>query len=515
MATAVAAACAGVSTIEQLERRALLSADFVLDWNAVALQAVADDHTPSLVAKAEQGGPTRTARALAIVHAAIFDAANSIAGAYTPYLVNGHGPKDASIEAAIAQAAHDALVVLYPSQVGDFDAALAASLAQVPDGSAEKQGVNVGRQVAKAILKARLHDGSELDVKYSEAALPGVYEWFPDEPLPLDPGWGDVTPFTMASVADFISDPPPAMDSDAYATAYNEVKNYGSDDVTFPTLRTPEQTEIGIYWAYDGTPGLGTPPRLYNQIARVIAEQEGNTQLENARLFALINFAIADAGVASWGTKYTYDVWRPMRGIRQISSAGVFMDDGNGATEADLDWLPLGAPCTNCPAGSTNFTPPFPAYTSGHATFGAAAFRTLANFYGTDAIPFTFVSDELNGVNEDVDGSTRLLRPRSFTSFSQAAEENGQSRIYLGIHWAFDKTAGIEQGNAIADYAFANFLQPAANKKHGDVHHDHHIRPDNPKPRASAARDVLSDDDGERDDDLPGHRDGTGSRRGR
>jgi hypothetical protein len=193
---------------------------------------------------------------------------------------------------------------------------------------------------------------------------------------------------------------------------------------------------------------------------QVIALQQGNTPVENARLFALVNIAMADAGIGSWETKFHYNVWRPFRGIRQLDENGNVLDDGNPATTADPDFQPLGAPCTNCPPGRKNFTPPFPAYTSGHATFGGAVFQTLTRFYGRDDIAFTFVSDEFNGLNHDADGTIRPYLPRSFTSFSQAIEENGQSRIYLGIHWAFDKTAGIAQGQAIADYVFENHLTP-------------------------------------------------------
>jgi len=174
----------------------------------------------------------------------------------------------------------------------------------------------------------------------------------------------------------------------------------------------------------------------------------------------MLNLTMADAGIASWDTKYAYDFWRPIRGIRMLNADGNSMDDGNPDTEADAGWTPLGAPCTNCPPGSTNFTPPFPAYTSGHATFGGAAFQTLINFFGRDDISFTFVSDEYNGVNKAVDGSARLLKPRSFDSFSQAMEENGQSRIYLGVHWAFDKTEGIAQRRRVANWVFDHTYQP-------------------------------------------------------
>jgi hypothetical protein len=445
---------------ESLERRALFSADAVLDWNAVALEAVADDATPSEVANADQAGPTRTSRALAIVHAAIFDAVNSIDRSYTPYAISLKGYTSASVAAAVAQAAHDTLVAVYPQQAADFDAALVDALDDIRNGNAKRQGVELGRRVAAAVLDLRADDGSDIAGSYSEPVEPGTFQTFDGEPNPLTPAWGEVTPFTMTDGSQFLVDAPPELGSDEYAAAYNEVKNYGGDGASMPTLRTDEQTEIGIFWGYDGAPGLGTPPRMYNQIARVVAEQEGNTQVENARLFALINFAMADAGIAAWDTKYVYDVWRPLRGIRQVDNDGNALDDGNPDTEADPNWSPLGAPYTNGPLGGTNFTPPFPAYVSGHATFGAALFQTMARFYGTDDVSFTFVSDELNGKNFDISGAVRTLRPRSFDSFSEAAEENGQSRIYLGVHWAFDKTAGIEQGNEIANYAFEHYLAP-------------------------------------------------------
>jgi hypothetical protein len=486
--------------VEKLEARVLFATDFVLDWNAVALQTVADDHSPLIVSSPEQRGPTRTSRALAIVHAAIFDAVNSIDPSYEPYLVPLRAPRGTSMGAAVATAAHDTLAALYPRQKADFRAALKESLAEVPNGVGELLGVAIGKFVASQVLRARRNDGADRAMSYSEPDEPGVFQTFPGEPAPLGPQWGKVTPFTMKRGSQFRAPPPPALDSAAYAAAYNEVKDYGGDGITTPTLRSAEQTHVGIYWGYDGAPNLGTPPRLYNQIARTIANQEGNTQVENARMFALINLAMADAGIASWETKYAYDLWRPIRGIRQVDSDGDALDDGNAATVADPDWTPLGAPYSNSPTGSTNFTPPFPAYVSGHATFGAALFQTLTRFYGSDDIAFTFTSDEYNGTTWDVDGTVRPLKPRSFSSFSQASEENGQSRIYLGVHWAFDKTEGIKQGNAIANYAFNNYLEPTRSHRGKPGQHDGHVvRLTLP---ASPAEDRASDD-GRDDDDRP------------
>ena len=178
--------------------------------------------------------------------------------------------------------------------------------------------------------------------------------------------------------------------------------------------------------------------------------------LELARLLALLNVSMADAGTAIWESKFFYKFWRPVTGVREAdagtgpSGAG----DDNPATAGDPTFTPLGAPASNLTG--PNFTPPFPAYPSGHAGFGGALFETLRRFYGTDDIPFTFVSDEWNGVTRDREGNVRPLRPRTFASLSEAEEENGQSRIYLGIHWSFDKTEGIVQGNRVADYVYDN-----------------------------------------------------------
>ena len=445
--------------VDQLEARCLLSGDVVLSWNAVALDAIKNDyalgHTP------DQGGPTRDSRALAIVHAAMFDAVNSIDGHYSPYLTVAPNAAGASIDAAAAQAAHDTLIQLYPSQKAKFDAALTDTLAHVPDGKAEDGGVAVGHYVAAAILAARAGDGSDAMMDYHPIGKPGHHQPDPLHPDQgyLTPDWGDVTPFAIPDVAQFRSPAPPALNSAEYTAAFWEVALLGGDGVTTPTLRTAEQTQVGIFWGYDGSPGLGTPPREYNQIVRIVAQQEHNSVVENARLFALVNIAMADAGIQSWDTKYVYDFWRPVVAIRAAQT------DGNPDTVRVADWTPLGAPRDN-DMGGTNFTPPFPSYTSGHATFGAATFRTLADFYGRDDITFSFTSDEFNGVTKGQDGTVRPVVTRTYHSLSAAAEENGQSRIYLGIHWRFDKVEGIKAGNAIADYAFANLLRPLGHHRH-------------------------------------------------
>jgi len=278
---------------------------------------------------------------------------------------------------------------------------------------------------------------------------------------PLGVYWLKVRPFALSSASQFRSPPPPALATTAYAAAYSEAYRLGGDGVTTPTERTDDQTNIGLYWAYDGTPSLCAPPRLYNQIAMQIASDANITDVGDlARVLALVNISMADAGIASWETKFFYNLWRPITAIREsdAGSGPTGEGDGNSMTPGDLTWTPLGAPASNL--SKSNFTPPFPAYVSGHATFGGALFQTLRNFFGRDDIKFTFVSDELNGETLDNEGNARPLLPRTFNSLSQAEEENGQSRIYLGIHWSFDKSEGIKQGNKVADWAFTHTLQP-------------------------------------------------------
>jgi hypothetical protein len=437
--------------------------DLVRRWNEIALIADALDHTPVALGEnrvfGEQFGPCRASRALAIVHVAIFEAVNAIAGGYQSYTGLPPAPPGTSMNAAIAQAAHDTLAALYPSQRASLDDLLADDLSQPPHGRPKMDGIDLGERAAKAILDLRADDGSQhaeprVGIEYITSDEPGRWRQDPISQIPLALGtyWGKVTPFILQSGKQFRVKPPPALASPAYTAAFNELKLLGGDGVVTPTERTAEQTRIGIYWGYDGTPGLGTPPRLYNQIAVKIADQMGTNAVELARLLALVNGALADMGIAVWESKYVYDFWRPITGIREAQT------DGNPATIRDRNYTPLGAPASNL--DGPDFTPPFPAYPSGHAGFGAALFETLRNFYGTDHIAFTFVSDEFNGVTQDSDGTVRPRISRSFASLSEAEEENGQSRIYLGIHWAFDKTEGIVQGQRVADYVFQNAFAP-------------------------------------------------------
>ena len=426
--------------LERLEAREMMAADMVITWNKAVIDAQRLDTT--------HPGPGWSSRDFAMVHLAIYDAVNAITKTHSSYALTVEAPDTASKEAAVAQAARDTLAGIYPAQTAAFDLLLSTSLGDIPDGPEENAGIAIGKLAAAAILNLRVGDGSEVSSNYQVNSAPG--HWEPD---PLNPGqvawgpdWGDVTPFGILSVDNFQVPPPPALNSAEYAAAYNEVKELG--ELT-STERTAEQTEIGLFWAYDRG-GFGPPTMLYNKIVQSIAEVRGNTLEENSRLFALVTLAMADAGYAVWETKFDFDFWRPVTGIRRGA------EDGNPNTIGDPTWIPLGAPGADPDplVSSDDFTPPFPAYTSGHAGFGAATFKMLANFYGED---YFDVADnyDFSATSEEVPGVTR-----TFESFAQAAEENGRSRIYLGIHWEFDSKNGQLQGLQVADDVFANLLLP-------------------------------------------------------
>jgi membrane-associated phospholipid phosphatase len=441
-------------------------------WNEVALRAVAVDATPPYPGQSpvtfEQLGPTRASRALAIVHLAIFDALNAILQRYPSYSATLPAFADSSLDAAIAQAAHDTLVALYSRQAPRFDRWLAEDLARLPSGRTTLNGIDIGRRAASAILAVRADDGAYdgepvVGEDYFTNQQPG--HWRPDpisrNPIALGAYWDQVRPFVLQSSTQFSAPQPPALTSTAYAQAFNEVKKLGGDGIATPTIRTAEQTVIGIYWGYDGGAWIGTRPRQYNQIAVQLALARTAEPLELARVLALINAGMADAAIAGWENKYRYDVGRPVTIIREARPGGVLVafDNGYPGVTGDPKWTPLGSPASNLIG--PNFTPPFPGYPSGHAVLGSAMFQILRRFYG-DSVGFTFVSDEYNGITRDNKGHVRPRLPRTYSSLSQAEEENGQSRIYLGVHWQFDKTEGMALGRQIGDYVFQRGLVQAS-----------------------------------------------------
>src|SRR4029450_2765856 len=392
----------------------LAHADVITDWNNAALDAIRAGHT----------SPPIASRSLAILHVSIYDAVNGIARTHEPYLGQSEVPASASREAAASAAAHQALVYLFPASTSSFDALHAAILAGIPNGPQKTAGIVWGEFVANQILAARANDGWNATVPPPGGSGPGVWVSTPPLYLPYAlPQWGFVTPFAMSGSSQFRPPGPPALDSQQYTEDYNEVKALGA---AVGSTRTAEQTEIALFWA-DGA-GTETPPGHWNSIAQNVGER--NTLEENARLFALLNLAMADAAICAWDAKYFYNFWRPVTAIRNGDT------DRNDATTPDPEW------------SSLIVTPPFPDYISGHSTFSGAAATVLALFYGTDNIVFDPGSDFLPRVF------------RLFTSFSAAAREAALSRLYGGIHYRSANEDGLTSGIAVGMWTFRNYLQP-------------------------------------------------------
>jgi len=466
----------------------------VIYWNTVSLDLTAFDHTPQqpqlqpgpvpAQKVIDQVGPARTSRALAITHIAMFEAINFTSGKYGTYKgIRGRIAKlsgfpvstpqaDVSTRHAIAFAAYTTLSSLYPNQRAHLDRMLLLNLTSIQEPiNRATTGTAIGEGAAKAILDDRLGDGAEIgEPPVTDIQRPGPHKWRKD-PLNADPDralgafWQYVHPFVLTSPSQFRPDAPPGRENEEYKKAFDEVFKLGGDPNTgktdppgnldrrpTKTDRTEEQEFIGKFWAYDATPLLCAPPRLYNMIATSLAlyEKAGTftTALELARYLAIVNVAMAEAGIAAWEAKYYYHYPRPVTAIRESAVDNTY-------------WTPLGAPVTNAMPGRVNFTPPFPAYPSGHAVFGGAIFQVFRSYWG-DEVSFEFVSDEYNGKNSDPGAKEpRPLKPRSFTKFTDAEKENGRSRIYLGIHWQFDADQGIVQGNKVADYVLKNLYLEA------------------------------------------------------
>jgi membrane-associated phospholipid phosphatase len=437
--------------------------DPILYWNEVALEANRVSFTNG---KKEQPGPTLSSRALAIVHLAMYDAYAGVRrNPVTPINLSPYipglpqPPIIASASAAVAAAAHATLSSLFPSQKSFFDLKHTQAGLQ---GNGLQEGHEFGLLVAQKMLEKRQEDPSASDDGYAASMASGAHR-----PDPDNPGQGFHAPFYGAQSRCFaVTDrhelnAPPQPGSSEYLNALRQVRGKGIAPELMGTLptnlssRTATETLIGIYWGYDGAAELGTPPRLYNQIVRAVAIAKNNSVDQNARLFALVNAAMADAGVLGWDQKYIHDLWRPVVGVRENDPSLGPAATGNNVLSDDADpaWLPLGAPNTN--SNGKNGTPPFPAYPSGHATFGAAALHITRLFYGISSRSndtlfngITFVSDEFNGINRDNQGTVRPKHVRSFPGgLWQMIVENGLSRVYLGVHWVFDAFATNSAGS--------------------------------------------------------------------
>jgi len=474
-------------------------ADSILFWNAVALEANRVSHSDP--AKGEQQGPTLSSRALAIVHLAMYDAYAGIKSdtanfpRYLPETMQGdpcHPRPDPSgtsgtpleLQEAVAGAAYTSLVKLYPAQKDYFDTQIEFFQPAPPN---PINAFQFGIDVANNLWCYRKDDPGAGDCGYKASPDRFRHRVDPDNPMQgfHGPNYGTATGFSIA-VRHHLDEPPrgdnpiPNVVKD-YIKALRQVRTKGikpeltatlPDKLTSPNFkpfenrRTAEETLIGIYWGYDGSNRLGTPPRFFNLIAREVAMKQGNGEGTNARLFAFLNAALGDAGILAWEQKYCHDLWRPVVGIREDDvSFGPKLGNlakQNISQDADPEWLPLGAPSTN--SSKKNFSPNFPAYPSGHATFGAAALHIMRLFYGQGTTgsgankkPYDsngkiikdnllngigIISEEFNGMNQDNRGTVRPRHVRKFKNgLADMIIENGLSRVYLGVHWFFDAFA--------------------------------------------------------------------------
>jgi hypothetical protein len=403
--------------------------DMVLRWNASLREAMKRDSI--------QSNPGYATRAMAMMNGAIYDCYQAVQRTHRPIHADLRNAA-ADPDAAAAAAAYAITKELYPPETFFLTWSYRYSVDPINESPAKTAGIALGEAVAAAYLNWRQEDGFDSSVPYEVGDAPG--EWQPDPYfIPRQeawgPGWGKLQTFVVKNTQQFPVPPAPALESPEYAAAYNEVKDYGADD---SEVRTIEQFHIGNFWAYD-RPGMGPPPVMYNRSILAISQARNLDVRSNARLFALASLAMADASICAWDAKFADNLWRPVTGIQQGDL------DENPDTEKREDWRPLG-----CPGGGVypNFTPAFPSYVSGHASMGEAAFRTLERFFQTDAMSFSLTSEEVPGM------------VRNYTSFSQAAQENADSRVWLGVHWRFDQTEGQALGKKVADYVIETAARP-------------------------------------------------------
>ncbi len=390
----------------------------IIDWNLETHEVI----------KAATGyvDPMAASRVLAMVHLAMHDAVNAIEPRFQTYAyspkANAHRRRgDAAVAAAVA--AHDVLLALFPTQQALVDARLDSTLLDAGLGQDVTDAKREGAAAAAAVLSKRAEDGSGASETYTPGTDPGEYRYTPGWDFLASPHWGSVTPFALRSADQFRVTPPPALDSEAYTKAFDEVKAVGSNAEN--TGRTAEQSEYATYWYEFSDIG-------WNRIARNVARDKRQDLWQRARTFALLNSALADSYIAGWDSKMLYDFWRPVTAIHLAE------DDGNPRTSADPNWAPF------------LLTPPVQDHPSTHSVLGAAAAAVLAHAFGSDRVKFTMAS------------STALptAPQRTFTSFSSAAWENGDSRIRAGLHFRFAVDAGLYMGNRIGNYTARTMLLP-------------------------------------------------------
>ena len=420
----------GLGIVSPTFARADAASDEVLDWNAVLRTAVASPlNTPPVSAPAQM-------RIGAIVHTAMFDALNGIERRYTPIHVTAEAPRGASRRAAVVQAAYTTLQALVPASSALYDEQLEASLANIADDSAVENGESIergrawGLQVANAVLAWRAADGFNPPAPpYLGSTEVGKWRPTPSGFAPgLLPSLATTLPFVIDSTATYRPAEPPALASAAYAADYNEVKAIGENT---SAVRTADQTEAARFWN-------GTSMTFWNRAADSAARRRHTTMSENARLFALLNPAMADGIISTWAAKYSFELWRPVTAIRLGST------DGNAATEEKSTWTPVVA------------TPPYPEYPAGHPTISGAAQAVLTSFFGGQLA--------VEGTSEGLPGVVR-----SWPSFSAAADEANLARIWAGIHFRTAVVTGRASGDAIGLYVVEHVAQPVHGVHNGQV----------------------------------------------
>lgn len=379
------------------------SADAVSRWNAAVTQATEklDD-------------PLAESRVFSVVHAAIHDALNAIEPRYESYGEASLPPaRGASVEAAIAAAARDAFAALMPDLKAPVEQAYSVALASLGEGDAVARGLETGRRAAAALLALRANDGASRSVDVPAGVRPGEYRPTPPDFTPaFKTQWGGVTPFVLESAAQFRPEPPLPLDSARARHELEQVRRIGAQT---GSERSAEHSEISRFWYEGSTQG-------WNRIARVLAEQEELDPWESARFFALVNLAMADGFIAGFEAKYHYRFWRPVTALRAAGHA---------------EWL------------SDLWTPPVPDHPSTHTVLGAAAATVMERYFGTDFIPFSMTS-----------GIPYAGITREFWSFSQAARENGASRVLAGLHFPEAVRAGYELGDGVGTWVFEHALAP-------------------------------------------------------
>jgi len=410
------------------------SADAVTDWNAIAIETIVNAMVNGV--PAHPGAPAFLDSA--IVQAAVYDAVVAIDGRFKPYHVQIPGASG-SPAAAVAKAAHDVLVNRFPFLSDSLDMTYHDYLSS--HGLAEDDpGVAVGQQAAAGIIALRANDGSfpPNPSPFFGGTDPGVWRPTPPTFAPMVTAWlATVTPFTLKSPDQLRAPRPPALTSHRYSEAYNEVKALGS---LSNSARTPEQTDLALFWA-------ANYQVLWNQVLRELVDAHVHDIASSARLFALVNLAVADAVITVWDSKVHYVLWRPVTAIQEGD------EDGNPATVGDPNWLPLIT------------TPFYPDYTSGANGVTGAVTRSLALFFGTDHMAFSLTTTNPAAVQQT----------RTYTRFSEAAAEVVNARIYEGIHFRFADVAARKQGRHVAQWVFSHFLQPV-DDDHDDDHDDNDDR---------------------------------------